>query len=171
MRNVVRWYLFFVAPIAVLGSACASSARVAGDACELTAADSVYLAAGAVHRECGVDHPARLVQDARVEFRPTATPPRSECFTADVEFVVGPTGRPEAATARVLRASHQAFGDAVLAAVPAWRYTPASVDGMAVRQIVRERRTQAVRVVTTVVSGGAGGPPPPASTPRGPACR
>jgi hypothetical protein len=172
MRNVVRSFLFVAAPIAVLGAACASSPRVANDGCELSAADSVHMAGGAVYRSCGVDQPARLAQDARVEFRPAGTP-RSECFTAEVEFVVGPSGRPETATARVVRASDPAFGDAVLASVPGWRYTAATVDGVAVRQIVRERRTQAVRVVTTVVTGsGAGGPPPtPPPSSRGPACR
>jgi hypothetical protein len=169
MRRIVRSLVWLAVPMAALTAGCASTPRVVDDGCELSAADSVHLAGGPVYRDCDVDSPVRLLK-GDVDFRPpSGTPARSECFTAEVELVVGPDGRPETDSGRLVSASHHAFGVAVMTALPRWQFTPASLDGAAVRQIVRERRVQAM-VVTVVRSGGGMGSRP-ASPLQGSICR
>jgi len=90
---------------------------------------------------------------------------RSTCYSADLEFVVDSTGRPETSTARVVRANDSNYAQAVLATVPSWRYEPASRDGMPVRQIVTSHQAAA----QVVVSAPAGSPPP-VRPPNAPKC-
>lgn len=56
-----------------------------------------------------------------------------------VRFVVDTTGRVEPASVEILQASHAQFGDAVRQWLTRTRYAPASVQGRAVRQLVRQR--------------------------------
>jgi hypothetical protein len=166
MKNPMPW--LFVAATLLAGACASSPERTTERDCTLSSADSVYLADGPVYRACAVDRPARVVQ-ARVGFTPSITPPSSMCFNAEVEFVTGRDGRPEHGTVRLLRTSHQPFADAVVASVPGWTYSPALLDGVPVRQIVRERR---VAAVVAVVTSSSGGPPArPTSPPRGANCR
>jgi len=53
---------------------------------------------------------------------------------ATVEVVVDTLGRPEVSTMKVAQASDSAFGLALLAAVPALRWSPAVREGSLVRQ-------------------------------------
>jgi TonB family protein len=53
-------------------------------------------------------------------------------------FVVDTTGRAEVASLKVIRSSHQLFVEAVAAALPDMRFTPALVGGRKVKQLVME---------------------------------
>ena len=140
-----------------------------GERCALAAADTVYLAAGPVYRDCAVDVRARIIgqRASPTDYRPTATPSRGDrCIAAEVQFVVDPQGVPEAGTARVVRADDPALGEALLRVLPQWRYSPAQKDGTAVRQIVRERSAIAIGFTVVRVSGaGSVTPPPPPPRP------
>ena len=150
--------------VAALGCASAgggAGARRAG--CELRRTDSVFAAAGPVFRDCAVDGRASLlVANARIDFQP----PRAvaSCYSAEVEFVVDTNGTPEMQTARIVRATDQSFGQAVLTAVAGWRYKPAERDGHRVRQIVEDRRMAQTAVALVAVRGSS--PPPPGPPPR-----
>jgi TonB family protein len=52
------------------------------------------------------------------------------------EFIVDENGRPDAASLKVLRSSHDLFTKSVTAALPNMRFIPAQIDGRAVRQLV-----------------------------------
>jgi TonB family protein len=93
--------------------------------------------------------------------RPTA------CYFADLEFVVDSLGRPEVATARIVRSNYEAFGTAVLETLQGWRYEPAMRDGKTVRQIVTTHQTAASMIV---VSKGPGPPPGGPPSQRAPTC-
>lgn len=54
-----------------------------------------------------------------------------------LEFVVDPQGRVEAGTIKVIEAAHPAFATSARAAAPAMRFSPARVNGRAVRVLVR----------------------------------
>jgi TonB family protein len=56
---------------------------------------------------------------------------------AVLEFVVDPQGRVEAGTIKLIQASHPGFATAARAAAPAMRFSPARVNGRAVRVLVR----------------------------------
>ena len=55
-----------------------------------------------------------------------------------VQFVVDTTGRAEVGSFKVLRASHDAFGQAVKAALPRMRFLPAEIGGKKVRMLVQQ---------------------------------
>ncbi len=55
-----------------------------------------------------------------------------------VQFVVDTTGRAELGSFKVLRASHDAFGQAVRAALPRMRFLPAEIGGRKVRMLVQQ---------------------------------
>jgi periplasmic protein TonB len=55
-----------------------------------------------------------------------------------VQFVVDTTGRAETGSFKVLRASHDAFGQAVRAALPRMRFLPAEIGGRKVRMLVQQ---------------------------------
>jgi protein TonB len=55
-----------------------------------------------------------------------------------VQFVVDTTGRAEVGSFKVLRASHEAFGQAVRAALPRMRFLPAEIGGRKVRMLVQQ---------------------------------
>lgn len=71
----------------------------------------------------------------------------------EVEFVVDANGFPETRTARILRTNDQAFAESIMAVLPQWRFEPATLDGVPVRQITMLKQTAQVRRV--VVSGGS----------------
>lgn len=126
----------------------AADAAPAADGCVLAAADTAYAARGPVFRDCAVDQVARALAQPRIDWRPRVDRSQrgTRCYTAEVQFVVGRDGQPEMDTARLLRASDSAWGTAVMASLPSWRYEPAMKDGHAVRQIVRERKFTATSV-------------------------
>ena len=55
-----------------------------------------------------------------------------------VQFVVDTTGRAELGSFKVLRATHDAFGQAVRAALPRMRFLPAEIGGRKVRMLVQQ---------------------------------
>ncbi len=55
-----------------------------------------------------------------------------------VQFVVDTTGRAELGSFKVLRASHDAFGQAVRSALPRMRFLPAEIGGRKVRMLVQQ---------------------------------
>lgn len=151
--------------IAMLSGACASTTnRAARQNCVISAADSAFIGAQPLYRDCAVDREARAIS-TRIDVTKVSAPPSgSPCFAAEVQFVVGVDGRPEENTIHLVRTSADAFGREVLASVPGWRYTPAMLGGQPVRQLVRVKRDLALRVV--VVSGRSTDVRPP----RAPNC-
>jgi hypothetical protein len=152
---------------AVIIAACASTGGTGAgrSACGLAAKDSVYLERGAVYRDCAVDDKAKLLTtNTRLDFQPASSD--NGCLAAEVEFVVDTAGVPELGSARLVRATTQPFGQAVMAIVPSLKYEPARLAGLRVRQIVVERRT--AMLARFVVP--AGSTPPPRATPRAPTC-
>jgi protein TonB len=54
------------------------------------------------------------------------------------QFVVDTTGRPEMNSYKVLKTTHELFGNAVKQALPGMRFIPAEVGGRKVRQLVQQ---------------------------------
>lgn len=145
--------------VSLLGAlACASGGSgTPATRCAPQPADTVYRAGAPVFRDCAVDRTARLLNPGvRISWQPAASPqsPGTRCYEAVVEFVVDTTGKPEREAARIIRQNEPGFAKAVMAALPDWRYQPAQIGGQPVRQIVRERRTQATVVATVLVPAG-----------------
>ena len=161
MRRIV----IFISAV-VASAACAStSTTVRSEQCVLAAADSIYLEAGPVYRDCAVERRAVLTdRSPRADFRPSSTPTQGEkaCYVAEVQFVVDTTGRLEEGTPRVLRTNNPDFATAAVSAMKRWRYTPATIQGVPVRQIVREKEGMATEVVV-VPMGGVPRPSRPSS--------
>jgi TonB family protein len=78
---------------------------------------------------------------------PTSSSRPPACSSVELEFVVDEDGTVEGKTVHIVRTNNVEYGDAILAAVPSWRYQPATRDGKPVRQIVNEK----VALVTQVV--------------------
>ncbi len=55
-----------------------------------------------------------------------------------VQFIVDTTGRAELGSFKVLRATHDAFGQAVKSALPRMRFLPAEIGGRKVRMLVQQ---------------------------------
>lgn len=154
--------ILVLAGMAIIAAACASAGGKSAQRkeCELSDRDSVFAVSGPVYRDCAVDRAARLLAINRhPDFRPTGTP-RTTCYSADLEFVVDSTGKPETRMARIVRANDQAYAESVLATLMFWKYEPAVRDHRPVRQVVTSHQTVATMVV--VVPAGAplpSGPP------------
>jgi hypothetical protein len=163
MRSQLLWHPLAI-PLVVVTAACASSPEGrSGRECALAAADSVFIGAQPLYRDCSVDRPAQPVT-VRVDFSPpmpTPTQRGTTCYSAEVQFVVGADGRPERNTIRLVRPGTDRFADAVLQAVPNWVYTPAVRGGVPVRQLVRARPIAATAVVAVPAGQGRPAPPPP----------
>ena len=147
--------------------ACAGAANrttPAGPSCSLGGRDSVFAVGKPVYRDCAVERRARLTATVPPDYRPAV--PRTGCYSVDVEFVVDTLGKPELATAQIVRTNDQAFADAVFATLGRWKYEPAMRGGTLVRQIVNEHRSGASMLV--VVPAGSGPPPKPSQRP--PSC-
>jgi len=139
----VTWRLIGVA---LALAACTISPSRTGSArpCVLAAADTARWGAQAVYPECAVDQPARLMNpDEPVAYQP----PYLSCITVRLRFVVDALGRPDTTSAYIVSASTPAFGTAVLASLPHWRFAPALRRGKPVRAVLdltRSLRYQAV---------------------------
>jgi hypothetical protein len=161
MHYRVPFILISSAAAVLAFAACAShpEGRTARD-CLLAAADSAFLGTAPLYRDCAVDRPAEAVRtplSVTPNIRPAGA---ATCFRAEVMFVVGPDGRPEPGTIKLVRSSGgSSFTEAVLASVPGWTYSPAMLDGQAVRQLVTERRAAAVTRVVSSAQGGSTRPP------------
>ena len=159
---------FLIISIAGAIAACASSGATSGPKCGLAAADSVYAKRGPVYRDCAVEHRAvALDRSAHGDFNPISpTRGGQSCYSAEIEFVVDTTGTPETETATVVHTNNADFAAAALTAIGRWRYQPAIIQGVPVRQIVREKQVMAV----TVVAVPMGQPPRPPSPGQRPIC-
>ena len=165
MRTAIRVVTLTAFATFVAAAACGSSAASRGRrSCELRLADSVFARSGPVYRDCAVDRKAELrTRDIRPDFRPPAT--REGCHSATVEFVVDTAGRVELSTARVARSNDPAFASSLLRALPMYRYEPARLGGIPVRQIATDQQAIVIRRVVAV----AGSLPPPTPS-GGPGC-
>jgi hypothetical protein len=140
---------------AAVVAACASGGGAKrSESCGLRTSDSTFLARGPVYRDCAVDRRATATSTRNPDFRPPSY--RTTCYYANVEFVVDPTGHVEEGTPRVVSTNETSLGQALLDVVPSWRYEPAQLNGVPVRQIVTEHR--AIGVGTVVVPKGSGPP-------------
>ncbi|MEO8335606.1 MAG: hypothetical protein ABI664_11575 [bacterium] len=140
--------------VAAFVSACASSgskAATAGSGCELRPQDSTFAMHIPLYRECAVDRKAQLLTtNISPEYRPSN--PGNACFSAEVEYVITADGHVDGATARVLRTTTPAYGEAVLAVLPRYRFEPAKVNGAPVAQITWQK-FEAISKVVAVVAG------------------
>jgi len=162
MRTLLIVLLLFVAGRAMV------QAQSAGRSCSVDAAVARSMNAGEIYRDCDVDQPAHLRRDARPSF---SFPAGQNCVTAELVFVVDTTGIPDTTTAAVQATDSPDFARLLVASLPDWRYRPARLHGVAVRQAVLERRVQSDGRVPFVLPPDARTPgtPPPAS--RTPPCR
>jgi TonB family protein len=155
-----------LAGLAIVITACASAGgRSRAKACALTKTDSVYLKGGAVYRDCAVDQRVQAVdRSIHPNFRPDVSLSfRDACYSAEIEFVVDESGTPDVEDARVVHSNNPGFASAAIQAIARWRYQPASLNGVAVRQITTEKLGMAA-VVVAVPAGQIPRPPvrPPA---------
>lgn len=154
--------ILVLAGMAMIAAACASAGGKSAQRkeCELSDRDSVFAVGGPVYRDCAVDRAARLLATNRhPDFRPSGVP-HTTCYSADLEFVVDSTGKPETRMARIVRTNDQGYAESVLVTLTSWTYDPALRDHRPVRQIVTSHQTMATMVV--VVPAGAplpSGPP------------
>ena len=148
-----------VAALVVTGTACGSKPSTAATPCSLAAEDSVFATpTRAVYRDCAVDRRAKLTStNVHPDLSGLSTMRGTQCYSAEVKFVVGPKGNPESETVKIVRASNGEFGDAWARVVPRLRYDPAMKDGVPVRQIVVEHFVTG----TTTVVVRKGDPLPP----------
>ena len=161
-------------------TACASSANraetAAGDAsaagCALRPQDSTFALLGPVFRDCQVQTKAALLtKDIRPDFRPSTTNTKSgNCYSAELEYVVNEQGAVETKTVRVVKTTDQALADAIISILPQWKFEPAKLNGVAVRQIVSD--TYSIQSQVVIVPAGTrpssptGTKRPARSTPR-----
>ena len=143
------------------GAACATRGGEQGGErtrCELKATDSLFASTGPVYRDCAVDRKARLINSTQIRPEPVNITPG--CQSVQIEFVVGIDGTPEVGTVRTVRATSSAFASSVIETLSLWKYEPALIDGIPVRQIVNTERKMSI----VVVAAGSPGPP------RSPVC-
>ncbi|HEY2378119.1 MAG TPA: hypothetical protein VGH98_19240 [Gemmatimonadaceae bacterium] len=163
---MTRHLLIFA--IAAAAGSCASGSNGAASraACALESGDSVYLVRGPVYRDCAVDERAAVIdRSGHPNFSPSSPPPGGRaCYTAEVEFVVDTQGIPEMETVKLVRTNNPDYAQAAVPVVAGWRYKPAILHGVPVRQIVHESETMAV----AVVAAPAGETPRPPT--RAPLC-
>jgi len=111
--------------------------------CDLSRADSAFLAGRPLYRDCAVDQAAELMDvDIPLDFRPT----RGGTYSASIRFVLDTAGTPERNTMRVVRNTSWDYAQALMAAVPRVRYRPARKDGLPVRQLVTLDRSLTIKV-------------------------
>ena len=123
-----------------------------------------------VYTRCGVTREARL--SGRPP-RPDYDVPRSgaSCYRAIIEVVVDERGTPQPETARIVRTTDTRFARAIVDALRSRKYTPASLNGTPVAQVVEVDESIQLRVV--VVRSSTPGPPPgppPRGMGSGPSC-
>jgi hypothetical protein len=146
----MRSRMVLVPAVAILAAGCAFGHRTSGDSprhgCELRSSDSVFVAGGPVYRECAVDVPARNLTRGEGPLTRPSGPRADGCHFVELAFVVDTTGKPEAGGARILQTSNQGYADAMLRTLPTWRYAPARIGSVLVRQIVTDREMVSVVV-------------------------
>jgi hypothetical protein len=142
--------LMLVSAVTVAGAGCASAPRGSQSkaaSCPSAERDSVFAAAGPVYRDCAVDVRAKNLTRPRLDYRPTSPPRNGACYSAEIEFVVNAKGVPETNTARVVYTNDQGLAEATIASLSGWRYEPARLGDVPVRQIVTEKNSMSAMVV------------------------
>ncbi|MEO8621390.1 MAG: energy transducer TonB, partial [bacterium] len=123
------------------------------DPCPLRPEDSVFVGATPVYRDCAVTTKAFLLtNDIHADFTPSRGGPR--CYSVELEYVVNEKGEVETATARVVKTNNQMFAEAQLSILPQWKFEPAKLNDVPVRQIVVDKKT--AQVMSVVVPSGSG---------------
>jgi hypothetical protein len=151
-----RHQLALLASIAL--TACASASPTpSATSCGLKSADSVFVSRGPVYRACAVERQVQVISKHQPDFQPDRSVAQT-CYSAEIEFVVDTTGAPELGEARVLHANNPNFADAALRALATWRYRPALLHGVPVRQLTSE--TFGVASVIVAVPAGTMPRPP-----------
>lgn len=150
-----RQWLILVPAIGV--TACAGASQTTeGSSCGLRSADSVFASRGPVYRACAVERQAEVVTKRRPDFQPDRSTAQS-CYSAEIEFVVDTTGAPELGEARVLHANNPNFAESAMRALATYRYKPALLGGIPVRQLTTEK----FGVASVLVAVPAGTTPRP----------
>jgi hypothetical protein len=145
------------------GGALAGATRTR--ACALTPAESLLARGAALYPACAVEQRAEPLSPEMARVNYHLSPGREACLTARVMFVVGADGIPEPGSGRVVSTNDFGFAQAVLNSMAGWRYRPATIRGLPVRQVVTEARTVWSQVVR--VPAGSG---PPMTSRSGPPC-
>lgn len=158
---IARHHVTLLAAIAV--TACASAPKPTGaTSCGLKKEDSVFVSRGPVYRACAVERQVQALTKHRPDFQPDRSMAQT-CYSAEIEFVVDTTGAPELGHARVLHANDPNFADAAMRALATWRYSPALLHGVPVRQLTSEK----FGVASVIVAVPAGTMPrPPDRVPK-----
>jgi hypothetical protein len=150
--------------------AATASANESGPGCTLRPQDSTFALLGPVYRDCAVTTKAFLLtKDIRPNFQPApGTVRNGSCYSADLEYVVNEKGEVEMKTAHVVKTNNQAYADAIVSILPQWKFGPAKLNDVPVRQIVTEK----VSMQTMVVVAPAGSKPNVSSArpPKSPSC-
>lgn len=150
-----RYHIMLLASFAV--TACASASQTpSATSCGLKSEDSVFVSRGPVYRACAVERQAQLISRHLPDFQADRSLAQT-CYSAEIEFVVDTTGAPELGEARVLHANNPNFADAALRALATWRYRPALLHGVPVRQLTSEK----IGVASVIVAAPAGTVPRP----------
>lgn len=88
--------------------------------------------------EFQVEHPVQQLEASCVPLYPDSLRAARTKGQVLAQFVVDTAGRPEERTFKAIRSSHAAFTTAVRDALPCMGYTPATIKGRRVRQIVQQ---------------------------------
>lgn len=145
----------------------ASAPQTAAARASCVGMDTTFRAtfSGPVYTKCGVTREAR---ESGRPIRPDFDPSRggASCYRAVIDVVVDAKGTPRAETARIVRTTDTRFARATIDGLRGRRYTPASLNGQPVAQVVQVDEGMEVRTVVVRASPGGGppvGPPPVAS--------
>ena len=153
--------------------ALASAPQTAAARASCVGMDTTFRAtfSGPVYTPCGVTREARESggRSARPFFDSARGGP--SCYRAIIDVVVDEKGTPHPATARIVRTTDTRFARAVIDDLRGRRFTPASLNGQPVAQVVQVDEGMEIRTVVVRASPG-GGPPvgPPPVAPGRPSC-
>lgn len=141
--------------------------------CSGSEPDSSWMLLSPVYRDCDVDKPAKMRgSPPRLNYQPSPSGMRDQCWVAAFEFVIDTTGRIEPTTVLALPGNDVDLQEAVMATFDRMKWEPAKKDGQPVRQLHAYRMTAGVVVRAVQVSSGRPGsvPIPPGPPPRAPKC-
>ena len=105
---------------------------------DVTREANAQTAATGVYFEFQVENPVRELEGSCVPMYPDSLRATKTNGEVVAQFVVDTAGRPEAQTFKVLRSSHDLFSRAVRDAMACMGYTPATIRGRRVRQLVQQ---------------------------------
>ena len=115
------------------GAVACASAPVRRESCDPVPQELASL--GTVYTDCAVDIPAEMKRAPVLDG--ARLPSATRCSRATLEFVVDTTGRPLPSPILVFKSNEPRFAEAVIAALPSARYSPAVKDKKRVLQYTR----------------------------------